>query len=646
VLDLQPDPNNPNKRIPRLLFDKKITSDNVRYGGIHPLRSLESHHVNLATLVQDALHTLKIRAPDLVAVTKGPGMRNNLQCGIDTAKGLAIAWKVPLVGVHHMHAHALSMRLHTALAGNPTPPTFPFLSLLVSGGHTLLVHSKSLTEHQIVAETVDIAIGDCLDKIARLLLPTQVTASAKTVSYGSLLEAFAFGLESYRMKGDYYSAVNYENVPSGGENKGLEYGWRISPPYLRKGEHKLKYNEFSFAGLASQVERIVKYGATHDTPRSNALPLDEARALARVSMEVAFEHLASRVCWHINSLNDPNPDLDFDFTGSMIMEDTNVDKPTISRLVMGGGVAANLYLKHILTTKLDASTNRKVELRGLPQKLCVDNAAMIAWAAAEMVGVTTAPEGFELDPKQFKNELSMRALRKWSLENLMTPEVEEAREVEEEKARDARHAANDTNGRRNNTNGAAVGKVTGNSKPEETLEVGTHNIDVETRLRTIEQALENMGLALHSLNSPLQRPAPSYAAGKLDQIAEPTHVSNQDSTTREQRRRIARERKMAKFASKYEVAIPEPQPSEVTTTSPKIVAERADVRRAILEEYISARSVGSSLTNISLDLGSGEYSARIPVDAKTQLSSSTSLKQLLSNLQDYSSLEKQIDSIK
>ena len=121
-------------------------------------------------------------------------MRSSLTTGLDTAKGLAVAWQIPLVGVNHMQAHALTPRLVSALSARSpnAAPAFPFLSLLVSGGHTLLVHSRELTDHEILATATDIAIGDCIDKIARLVLRPGVLKEGGDIMYGRLLERFAF----------------------------------------------------------------------------------------------------------------------------------------------------------------------------------------------------------------------------------------------------------------------------------------------------------------------------------------------------------------------------------------------------------------------------------------------------------------------
>lgn len=220
----------------RLLFNRKITSDHRAYGGVHPLVAAETHSANLALLVREALgalpaeagdgrdglpvrdaetgETTRRRIPDFVSVTRGPGMKSSLAIGLSVAKGLSVAWQVPLLGVHHMQAHALTPRLVDALeqpwpgaSGPPSPspspspsspqqrqpsPAFPFMNLLVSGGHTQLVLSRSLTEHTLLADTPTAALGDMLDKCARVILPPELTSSLPDVMYGAALEQFAF----------------------------------------------------------------------------------------------------------------------------------------------------------------------------------------------------------------------------------------------------------------------------------------------------------------------------------------------------------------------------------------------------------------------------------------------------------------------
>jgi N6-L-threonylcarbamoyladenine synthase len=404
---------------------------------------MESHQQRLAPLIAQALRKAKMQKPDLVAVTRGPGMRNNLQCGIDVAKGLSVAWNAPLIGVHHMQAHALAPRLTYSLTHSHNPdaeqklsgdisPRFPFLSLLVSGGHTLLVYSQSLTEHRILASTTDIAIGDCLDKIARTVLPADILGTSDIVSYGSLLESFAFD-RGYKDHERYAVDYDYQPPQTMGQEfqkgrKRNQYGWHFPAPLLTRDGKKFKAMEFSFAGINSHAERIVAYGSTHNTPRQNPMPRDEARALAKAAMESAFEHLASRVCLFLEAQKAPADSADMTSSGENMVTD----------LVVGGGVASNFYLKHILKNYLKARGFGKVKLRTVTPSLCTDNAAMIAWTAAEMVGVTTAGADFELDGQKLEANLSMRAIRKWSLENLLTPEKEEERERREEQEREER----------------------------------------------------------------------------------------------------------------------------------------------------------------------------------------------------------------
>lgn len=159
------------------------------------------------------------------------------------------------------------------------------------------------------------------------------------------------------------------------------------------------------------------------------MPVTEARYLAKAAMESAFEHLANRVCLFLESQAQ---------TENYKTASIGPKEPSMNSLVLGGGVASNNYLKHILRSYLDVRGFGHLKLEFSPPALCVDNAAMIAWTAAEMTGITTAGPEFELNAEELRSSLSMRAIRRWSLENLMAPERELERELEEEKERDER----------------------------------------------------------------------------------------------------------------------------------------------------------------------------------------------------------------
>ncbi|KAH9962096.1 peptidase M22 glycoprotease [Lactifluus volemus] len=137
------------------------------FGGIHPYWAVQAHQQNLPSAVQRALKEARVPATNLdgIAFTRGPGMPGCLGVGSTAAKTLAAALQKPLVGVHHMQAHALT----PVFTSTPNPPRFPFLTLLVSGGHTLLLLATSITQFRILATTRDESIGRVFDKVARIL---------------------------------------------------------------------------------------------------------------------------------------------------------------------------------------------------------------------------------------------------------------------------------------------------------------------------------------------------------------------------------------------------------------------------------------------------------------------------------------------
>lgn len=129
---------------------------NATQGGINPIRAQEAHERNVPLAIAEALRRARMAIADIdaVAYTRGPGMYGCLCVGAMAARGIAAANGLPLVGVHHMQAHAL-----TPLLTQDRPPRFPFLVLLVSGGHTQLVRADSMHRFRIVLTTLDNSIG-------------------------------------------------------------------------------------------------------------------------------------------------------------------------------------------------------------------------------------------------------------------------------------------------------------------------------------------------------------------------------------------------------------------------------------------------------------------------------------------------------
>lgn len=143
-----------------------------QYGGVVPELASRSHQEHIVPVVQAALSQANIRKDQLsaVAFTRGPGLLGSLLVGSSFAKGLALSLQIPLIEVHHMQAHIMA---HWIKGSNMMPhgkePSFPFLCLTVSGGHTQVVLVKDYLTFEILGETIDDAAGEAFDKLAKML---------------------------------------------------------------------------------------------------------------------------------------------------------------------------------------------------------------------------------------------------------------------------------------------------------------------------------------------------------------------------------------------------------------------------------------------------------------------------------------------
>ncbi len=135
------------------------------YGGVVPELASRDHIRKTLPLIQTALECAKLSASaiDAIAYTRGPGLIGALMVGASIAKALAYAWQVPAVGVHHMEAHLMAALLEERA------PAYPFLALLVSGGHTQLVQVNDFGSYILLGQSVDDAAGEAFDKTAKLL---------------------------------------------------------------------------------------------------------------------------------------------------------------------------------------------------------------------------------------------------------------------------------------------------------------------------------------------------------------------------------------------------------------------------------------------------------------------------------------------
>lgn len=141
-----------------------------KYGGVVPELASRAHQQNIVPVVDDAIKTAGISIESIsgVAFTRGPGLLGSLLVGTSFAKGLSLARNIPLIEVNHLQAHILAHFIYEK--GKETElPKFPFLCMLVSGGHTQLVVMKDYMEMEIIGQTIDDAAGEAFDKCAKII---------------------------------------------------------------------------------------------------------------------------------------------------------------------------------------------------------------------------------------------------------------------------------------------------------------------------------------------------------------------------------------------------------------------------------------------------------------------------------------------
>lgn len=138
------------------------------YGGVVPELASRAHQKNIVPVVHQALHKANIDKKDLkaIAFTRGPGLLGSLLVGTSFSKSLSMGLGIPLIDVNHMQAHILA---HFIKTEDQTAPSFPFLALTISGGHTQIVKVTNYFEMEIIGETIDDAVGEAFDKSAKIL---------------------------------------------------------------------------------------------------------------------------------------------------------------------------------------------------------------------------------------------------------------------------------------------------------------------------------------------------------------------------------------------------------------------------------------------------------------------------------------------
>ena len=143
----------------------------AEYGGVVPELASRDHIRKTTPLIKEALAEANLHLSDLdgIAYTRGPGLIGALMVGASIGRSLAWGLNIPAVGVHHMEGHLLAPMLEDVAKGQEQSIAFPFVALLVSGGHTMLVHVKAIGDYTIMGESLDDAVGEAFDKTAKML---------------------------------------------------------------------------------------------------------------------------------------------------------------------------------------------------------------------------------------------------------------------------------------------------------------------------------------------------------------------------------------------------------------------------------------------------------------------------------------------
>lgn len=273
------------------------------FGGVMPEVASRDHVRKIIPLVEQVLLEAKMNGRDLdgIAYTRGPGLVGALMVGAMLGRTLAYAWGLPAIGVHHLEGHLLAPCLE------PTPPAFPFLALIVSGGHTELVEVLRVGQYQVIGDTLDDAAGEAFDKTAKLLGLGYPGGAA----LAKLAESGRPGLFSFPR-----------------------------PMTDRPGL------DFSFSGLKTSALHAIKGCELSEQTKAD---------IARAFQEAVVETLTVKCKRALTQ------------TG-------------LKRLVIAGGVGANLALRESLQT-MTAAMGASVYFPRLA--FCTDNGAMIAYAGCQ-----------------------------------------------------------------------------------------------------------------------------------------------------------------------------------------------------------------------------------------------------------------------
>jgi N6-L-threonylcarbamoyladenine synthase len=341
----------------------KVLSDNVAsqisvhipYGGVFPALAKREHIKNLPIVLEKTLKESKLNKKekpiDLIAVTYGPGLEPALWTGIVFAKDLAKKWNVPIVPVNHMEGHIFSVfgikkparnAMHSVAGGGKfkiLKTKSPTLALLVSGGHTELILIKKPMDYKIIGETLDDAVGEAFDKVARMLgLP------------------YPGGPEISRLAENERKKIIFAGTPQGDGPRTEQIFQQKNcdpakidffPIVLPRPMLYSKNFDFSYSGLKTAVLYLIR----------DMGGIEKISEETKSEIALEFENAAIECLVHKTA--------------------KAIEKYKIKTLIVAGGVSANKYLTKEMK-KLARETKTKLMLP--PKELTGDNSLMIGIA--------------------------------------------------------------------------------------------------------------------------------------------------------------------------------------------------------------------------------------------------------------------------
>ncbi|CAG9785115.1 unnamed protein product [Diatraea saccharalis] len=316
--------NNHGKILSETLYSQNLV--HLRNGGIIPDVAQDLHRACIESIVAETLSKgcLTMDNISAIAVTLEPGLPLSLAVGMKYAKHLSRRYSKPMIPIHHMEAHALIARMQHDIK-------FPFLVLLISGGHCLLAVVQDVNKFKLLGESMDCAPGEIFDKIAREMKLRNLPEYSK-ISGGEAIEL----------------AASKANNP---------HMFQLSLPLT-----DYKDCNFSFNGLKTSVfYHIHRKEKEHNIVAHNLIP--EINDLCAATLMTTTRHLIHRT----------QRAMEFCYLKNLIPENNK-------QLVISGGVACNNYIFNNLTALCNEF---KYRIFRPPPRLCTDNGVMIAWNGVE-----------------------------------------------------------------------------------------------------------------------------------------------------------------------------------------------------------------------------------------------------------------------